>query len=185
MNIKEENKKILILPGLYNSGSKHWQSHWEKSFPTFERVNQRDWDTPRCDDWIEKLNDVILQSGDDVTLIAHSLSCVLVGKWANKYPTKINGALLVAPSDTEGESFPEGTQGFSPMPINRLPFRSILVTSTNDQLITLERAAYFADAWGSELIVMGDLGHIGSDADLGMWVDGLEQLTKLTGEIYK
>ena len=38
--------KIVILPGLYDSGPEHWQSHWERTLPAIVRVAQRDWETP-------------------------------------------------------------------------------------------------------------------------------------------
>ena len=37
----------LIVPGLNNSGPKHWQSFWAKSLPNAVRVEQRSWDKPQ------------------------------------------------------------------------------------------------------------------------------------------
>src|SRR3990167_9497125 len=128
---KFTNNQLLILPGLYNSGPKHWQSIWEKSFSSMRRVNQADWETPNCNDWVEELNKMVMTTGENVTLIAHSLACTLVCKWAEKYPTKICGALLVAPSDTEADTYPKGTTNFSPMATGKLPFSSIVVASTD------------------------------------------------------
>lgn len=34
---------ILIVPGLFDSGPDHWQSHWQRALPTAERVEQSDW----------------------------------------------------------------------------------------------------------------------------------------------
>jgi len=174
--------KVLILPGLYNSGPNHWQSCWEKLFPQLKRVNQADWETPSCDDWIEVLNNEILLAGNDVVLVAHSLACTLITKWSEKYPTAIRGALLVAPSDTEADTYPKGTHGFTPMTTKKLPFLSTVIASSNDPYVALERAKYFANVWGSELIIAGDLGHIGSDSNLGAWPIGLEQLAKISGD---
>jgi predicted alpha/beta hydrolase family esterase len=176
------NPTVLILPGLYDSGPKHWQSVWEEAFPWLHRVEQADWDTPVCADWIERLNDEVEAAGDDIVLVAHSLACTLIGKWAALYPRRIRAALLVAPSDTEADFFPDGTVGFSPMPLSRLPFPSIVVASSNDDYATLQRARFFATAWGSEFIAAGALGHINSTSDLGMWPEGLALLARLTGD---
>jgi hypothetical protein len=36
--------RVLIAPGLHNSGPDHWQSRWQRLFPAFERVQQDDWE---------------------------------------------------------------------------------------------------------------------------------------------
>jgi len=89
--------------------------------------------------------------------------------------------LLVAPSDTEAPSYPPGTTGFTPMPLFKLPFHSIVIASTNDLYASMERAQFFADNWGSKLITVGALGHINSASNLGNWPQGytiLQQLIK-------
>ena len=47
---------VLILPGIGNSGSDHWQSLWEKTHPSFQRIQQRDWEHPNCGEWVETLD---------------------------------------------------------------------------------------------------------------------------------
>jgi serine hydrolase len=171
----------LLIPGLWNSGPNHWQSRWE-TLPGFRRVNQADWDNPRRDEWVAELDRAVVALDCHVTLVAHSLGCVTVSHWSKQYrdhASRIEGALLVAPCDVEASTFPAVTTGFSPMPLERLPFRSTLVCSTNDQWVSLERATAYASAWGSGLIVLNDAGHINGDSDLGMWPDGMEMLLKL------
>ncbi len=174
--------KILTLPGLYNSGPQHWQSLWEAHFPDITRVEQADWETPVCADWVARLDHEIALRGDNVVLVAHSLSCALVGKWAEIAQRPIRGALLVAPSDTEADTYPPGTSGFTPMPTKPLPFPSIVVASSNDIYMTQSRTAYFAQAWGSELVWIENAGHINSESNLGIWPQGLALLAKLTGD---
>jgi predicted alpha/beta hydrolase family esterase len=65
------------------------------------------------------------------------------------------------------------------MPLNRLPFRSIVVASTDDEYITLARAEQFAAAWGSRLEIVGPLGHINSASRLGSWPEGFALLREL------
>ena len=173
---------VLILPGLYNSGSEHWQTHWEKTHPDFLRVEQDDWETPRCADWIARLEAAVREAGPDAVLVAHSSSCALVARWAEtteQLRERVRGALLVAPSDTEATSYPEGPEGFKPMPLNRLPFPSIVVASTDDPYVTLERAEEFARAWGSELVNIGPAGHVNSASGLGDWPVGFALLERL------
>ena len=171
--------KIFTVPGLYNSGPQHWQTHWEKEYG-FTRIEQKEWETPVCDDWLQAIDAVVTQYPiDEVILVGHSLACCTIVRWAEKYKRMIKGVLLVGPSDVEAPSYPSGTTGFSPMPSYKLPFPSIVIVSTNDEYVTIERALSFARNWGSELISAGDLGHINSSSDLGKWPFGISQLQKL------
>ena len=170
---------ILILSGLGNSGPQHWQSIWEREY-NFLRVEQTDWETSVCADWITTINNIIKQfDPTQVILVGHSLACTTIAYWAQKYNTTIKGALLVAPSDTEADTYPRGTTGFSPVPLIKLPFKSILVTSTNDYYVTADRAKLFAESWGSELVNIGDAGHINVAAGFGEWNEGLQILKQL------
>jgi predicted alpha/beta hydrolase family esterase len=170
---------VLILPGLGNSGEGHWQTFWENQFG-FTRVEQRDWNTPVCREWIETLDHKILDcKTSDIILVGHSLACCTIAYWSRYFNRKIKGALLVAPSDTEADTYPPGTTGFAPVPLNKFPFPSITVASTNDYYISLDRAQQFANAWGSELITIGEAGHINVASGFGPWPQGLDYLKKL------
>jgi predicted alpha/beta hydrolase family esterase len=173
---------VLILPGLYNSGPDHWQSRWESAHPEFRRVMQDDWERPSCVDWSARLDAAILATPGAV-LVAHSSSCALVAHWVGTGGTgRVRGALLVAPSDTEAAPYPAGPTGFAPMPLARLPFPSVVVASTDDPYVTIERARTFAGAWGSRLVTVGDAGHINSQSGLGDWPAGFALLQELRGE---
>jgi len=170
----------LILPGLHNSDPEHWQSRWEARGETMRRVIQDDWVTPRCTDWVSKLDEALAVRGPDAVLVAHSAGCALVAHWAaGRSRGCVRGALLVGPSDPEASSFPPGPTGFAPMPLQRFPFPSIVVASADDAFVTVSRAQLFAKAWGSELVMIGKAGHINSDSALGNWPQGLALLRSL------
>ena len=171
--------KIFTVPGLYNSGPAHWQTHWENEFG-FTRIEQDNWETPACSDWTQTIDSTVIKYPlEKVVLVGHSLACCTIVRWAEKFKHIIKGALLVGPSDVDASSYPPGTTGFSPMPRYRLPFPSIVIASSNDNYVTLERANEFATNWGSDLINAGDLGHINSSSDLGNWPFGIRVLQKL------
>ena len=70
------------------------------------------------------------------------------------------------------------------MPRAALHFPSIVVASTNDEFVTVERAQEFADAWGSRLAIIGEAGHINAASKLGSWDAGrrlLDELLQQTG----
>ena len=173
---------VLLIPGLYNSGPEHWQTLWQKEFG-FARLEQKDWETPRCEDWVAALEEAVRLAEPSLILVAHSLACTLVAHWAkgSALTAKVSAALLVAPSDVERPDFPKGTTGFAPIPMRRLPFRSMVIASGNDPYASFERATDIADAWGSDLIHAGDCGHITTADGYGPWPAGLEWLKELRG----
>ena len=178
--------QVLILPGRGNSGPDHWQTHWEAQDPRLQRVLQTEWTTPQREDWVRTLADVLAQRQTPAVLVAHSLAVslvnYLVAAWPQLYPGRplpVRGAWLVGPSDTEAADYPPGPIGFSPVLLNPLPFKTIVVASTNDPRVTLERATQFADAWGARLEVAGALEHMGSDSKLGNWPQGKVWLDEL------
>lgn len=171
---------ILILPGWQDSGPEHWQSLWLKKYPNAVKVEQRDWMNPKKDDWVATLNEAI-DRYEEVILVGHSLACATFAHWAKENPEarKVRGALFVCPSDVELPNFPPEIQGFSPMPLLKLPFKTIVVTSENDKWVSLERAQLFSDAWGADLVNIGPAGHINTDSGFGEWPEGEKLLAEL------
>lgn len=177
--------QLLILPGLGNSGEKHWQTFWHEKFKNSIRLVQDNWDEPILEEWINRLNEEISKLTNPTILVAHSLAVSLVLHWANKNSNKnIIGALLVAPADVDSpDHTPESVRNFSPMPIYKLPFPSIVVASENDPYASFERKQYFAKNWGSDFVSVGQQGHINSDSDLEYWEDGQIILQQLIEKI--
>lgn len=177
----------LILPGIGNSGPEHWQSRWERRDPACRRVVQDEWDAPRCADWVATLDTALRTEKGPVVLVSHSSSCALVAHWARGASraelANVRGALLVAPSDPDGPMYPVGATGFSPVPMDRLPFASIVVSSTDDVYVTPQKARAFAEAWGSTFVDVGAAGHINAGSGLGDWPTGYALLTSLRGGI--
>ncbi|CAD0005891.1 RBBP9/YdeN family alpha/beta hydrolase [Flavobacterium salmonis] len=177
--------QLLILPGLGNSGEKHWQTFWHEKFKNSIRLVQDNWDEPVPKDWIERLNEEVSKLKNPTILVAHSLAVSLVLHWAKNNSNKnIIGALLVAPADVDSpEHTPDIIRNFSPMPLYQLPFPSIVIASENDPYASFERKQYFAKMWGSDFVNVGQQGHINSDSDLKYWEEGqlvLHQLIEKT-----
>jgi predicted alpha/beta hydrolase family esterase len=68
---------------------------------------------------------------------------------------------------------------WAPIALHTLPFKTQLVASHNDPYCSFERASAFAKAWGSELIDLGERGHINAQSGLGDWPQGLALLNQL------
>lgn len=174
---------ILILPGWQDSGPKHWQSIWLKKYPNAVKVLQEDWMYPEKQAWVKTLNEHIEKHNDKgIILVGHSLACATIAHWSNEYflktYAKIEGALLVSPSDMDAPNVPKEIKGFSPMPLEKLKFKSIVVVSDNDQWVSMDRAKYFAQCWGAQLVNIGPHGHINTDAGYGEWQEGEKLLHK-------
>jgi predicted alpha/beta hydrolase family esterase len=65
-----------------------------------------------------------------------------------------------------------GPTGFAPCPLIPLPFKSIVVASTDDPFAGLERPKAFAAVWGSELVILESAGHINAASGYGPWPNG-------------
>lgn len=170
----------LIIPGLGNSGPAHWQTWFEKTIPNCKRIEQKEWDSPALTDWLMAIDHAVAAlDPSSVVLIGHSLGCSTIAHWAEHSGKIIKGAMLVAPSDIEAPAYTFPATGFTPIPLNKLPFKTIVVASNNDVWVSAERARYFANCWGSDYINIGDAGHINADAGFGPWEEGVSILKRL------
>ena len=134
-------------------------------------------------DWVAALDEAVARGPQGVVLVAHSLGSILVAHWAAfaepAMVLNVAGAMLVAPSDTERPGFPAGATGFSPIPLEALPFRSMVVASSDDRYTSLDRSKLLSTCWGSEFVDVGRCGHITTVDGFGPWADGLKLLGKL------
>ena len=175
----------LNVPGLRNSGPNHWQSLWEQQDPAlFRRIEQEDWAAPSREDWVPRIQEVLQSySAKEIILIGHSVGCAAIIHWFKDYQLAIRGALLVAPSDVDRSDYPSYIKGFAPMPLTPLPFPSIVVASSNDHVVSPERAAFFAQSWGSQFVLIKNAGHLEDQAGFGPWPQGLELLQSIKVQV--
>lgn len=174
---------VLTIPGLGGSGPAHWQTLWEKSRPDTARVDLGMWDRPHRNAWVTKIDQAIATARAPVILVAHSLGCIAVAWWAamspQPYGWPVAGALLVAPADVDRADTAAELAPFAPAPKQPLPFPSIVVASTDDPWITIDRAHSLAVDWGSHFVDHGANGHLNAASGLGRWPEGLELLDRV------
>jgi uncharacterized protein len=172
---------VLIVPGLGSSGPAHWQTLWQEAHG-YQRVEQREWDTPSRAEWLETLDRTLRARGRPSVLVAHSLGCALVVHYAQQPSAAefVRAALLVSPADVEDPTCtPDCTRCFAPLPLRRLPFESLVVASADDPFVRPARALEFAEAWGADFEDIGNAGHINADSGLGAWPAGHRFLQRL------
>lgn len=170
---------IVIVPGWRDSAPGHWQSLWAERLAGAVRVQQDDWITPSRAAWVASISRSILAQAAPVVVVAHSLGCIATAHLPPEVAACIAGALLVAPADPERRSV---LNDFAPVPYQKLPYRSVLVASSNDPFCPVRLAGAYARAWGSEFVRMQDAGHINLESGHGEWPLGMALLQSLLGE---
>lgn len=183
-------QRILIVPGIGDSGAQHWQSLWQQRHAGITRIAPGSWDAPECGDWVAAIERALIASGPQTLIVAHSLGCLAVAHWAARRHAKddgagrgvddlVAGALLVAVPDPQEPAFPAAARGFAPLPQTRLPFASIVVASDDDPYARPEHAQRYAALWGSRLQRIGKRGHINAASNLNDWPEGWQLLEGL------
>lgn len=188
MSVDFASFDFLVVPGRENAPAEHWQSHWLGAFPNSTRLIQENWSQPEVAAWTGRLDRAVEAAPRRVVLIAHSVGVATVVRWTAARPelarTKVAGAFLAAPTnvDDPDPSF-DVVRNFGPMPLARLPYPALVVASRDDPRVRPAQARTFAEAWGADFADVGEFGHIGSAARLGIWPTGLLLLGGLLGRI--
>jgi len=172
---EKRNPIPVLVPGWHGSGAAHWQAIWHARHADWLWVEQSDWESPNCGQWVNRLDGVVEDCPGTVIIVAHSLGCLAFAHWARfareRVRRKVEGAFLVAPPDAERENSPPEICGFSP-PKRPMPVRTMLVASENDPCMPFPQARRLAVLWGSILVNAGLAGHINVASGHGPWPAG-------------
>jgi predicted alpha/beta hydrolase family esterase len=173
--MKTGEADILIIPGFGDSGPGHWQTRWEEKLSTARRVIQPDWNRASRSQWTSAIAEAVNAAERPVVLVSHSIGTAAIPHAAPLFvPGKVAGGFLVGLSDWNREELLPGVaHDFAPLPRDPLPFPSLLIASRNDPYCDFEVAADHANAWGSELVDAGEVGHLKIDSGHGPWPEGL------------
>jgi predicted alpha/beta hydrolase family esterase len=174
---------FIILPGIGGSSEDHWQTLWERYRPSMKRFTPPDWDKPELSTWCRALQEAIDASDPPIIVIAHSLSCLLVAHWAMDSRSTVAGAFLVSVPDPESSAFPSAASSFRRVPGTALPFRSVIIGSTNDPYGSIEYMQRRAHEWSSELVSIGERGHINASSNLSEWDEGYSLLSNFVRDL--
>jgi hypothetical protein len=166
---------ILIVPGSNRLDSDHWQSRWLRHFKTAALIEPPKATSAGLDDWTRRIAAASNVGERQAVLVAHGLGVLAaVAATPRLGGSRTVGAFLVAPADPEGPvRLALAAARAARMPLEPLPFASVLIASGNDPLCRLERAEAFAAAWGSELSTLAEAGSIDAKSGHGPWPDGL------------
>lgn len=177
MRQREPEVRLLVVPGLHDSGPAHWQTWLEALNRDAVRVRQKHWAVPDADRWAARIASTIEPHGATRWLVAaHSFGCLALARLAALRPDlPIEAALLVAPADPDRFGAAEG------LPASALPFSSTLIGSQNDPWLAARQAQTWAQRWRSHYVDLGRAGHINAESGFGplplaqRWVTAMRQ----------
>lgn len=160
---RSELPRLLVVPGLNDSGPGHWQTWLQAQHRDALRVKQRDWATPDLDRWSERIAGSVAGGGErGFIAVAHSFGCLALAHHLASHPdSPIVSALLVAPA--EPDRFGIGGR----LPLQRLPRHTVVVASDTDPWMKPASARRWAARWGSHVVNLGDAGHINVESGHG------------------
>jgi predicted alpha/beta hydrolase family esterase len=163
MSFKGDPVRLLVIPGLNNSGPAHWQTWLQGHFSRHAvRVEQDDWASADLARWSQRIEITLARHpGARWVAVAHSFGCLALLRFLAQGGEGVQSALLVAPADPA--KF--GIAGKLPQAPLAIP--SVLVASETDPWMTFGTACVWARVWGSQLINLGDAGHINTEAGFG------------------
>jgi predicted alpha/beta hydrolase family esterase len=163
----------LLVPGRGVPRPEHWMRRWADARPDYRWAPFPPGPPFDVERRVAALHEAVMADEEPAVLIAHSAGCITTVVWACRHTGPVHGALLVAPPYVDPQWTP-GPDDFGSrvMPLDRLPFRSILVASRTDPHATFAQSRQYADSWGSELVDAGDAGHIETASGYGPWPAG-------------
>lgn len=163
-----EPVRLLVIPGLHDSGPAHWQSWLQAHFRHAARVEQDHWDQPDLAAWSARIGDTLARHGPGPWVAAaHSFGCLALAHHLARRPGPlapgqgVQAAVLVAPADPV--KFSVGGE----LPQDALPLPATMVASETDPWMQLDAARLWARRWRTQFINLGDVGHINVDSGHG------------------
>jgi predicted alpha/beta hydrolase family esterase len=154
--------RVLIVPGLHDSGPAHWQTWLEAHHRHAVRVRQDDWGRPDLLRWSRRIRETV-QRHERASWVAvgHSFGCLALAHALSQGQYGVQAALLVAPAD------PRKFEVEAQLPRAPLPVPSVMLGSETDPWMHIADARAWAESWQSRFINLGDVGHINVDSGFG------------------
>ncbi len=172
--------RLLIIPGLHDSGAAHWQTWLQHQFRDAKRVQQRSFSQPDLERWSARIASTLDASagavgpsgGGEWIAVAHSFGCLALAHYLAANPdSPIRQALFVAPAEPDKFGLADL------LPHQRLAIPSTLIASQNDPWMSAASALRWASRWGASYTNLGAVGHINTESGFGpfplarRWVD--------------
>jgi len=161
--------RVLIIPGLNDSGPGHWQTWLQGQYQGAARVKQADWGQPDLLKWSDQVTRVVNKAapGTRWVAVAHSFGSLALAHHlstrSGQAPSAICSALIVAPAN------PAKFGLDTTLPRQGLGIPAQVVGSENDPWMPLGLAREWAEHWGARFHNLGQAGHINVESGHGPW----------------
>lgn len=178
--------RVLVIPGLRDSGEAHWQTWLQRQYVDAARVAQRDWHQPELQAWSQRIGDTLAHSSRHTlwVAVAHSFGCLALAHHLAQHLARhserqraerpgddtgasaqgrIVAALMVAPADPVKFGLSDA------LPSAPLGLPLTVIGSENDPWMPLARARSWAHTWGGGFVNLGPVGHINTESGFGPW----------------
>jgi serine hydrolase len=177
---------VLIVPGLRDHVDEHWQTLLAARLPRVRTVLPMGRENLDLAARVRAIEQAAAAIDGPMIIVAHSGGVITVAHWAEQTPCHVHGALLAVPPDFE-RPMPPGfpttyaleALGWTPVPTDPLPFPSIVAASRNDPLAAYDRVIALAEAWGSRVVDLGEVGHLNPASGFGEWPRALSLIDEL------
>lgn len=167
---------ILIVPETSALEADHWQSRWQRNMRNAQRVDPPALTSrPLLEAWTSRLSAAIAGASRPTVVVAHGLGVLpVVGLGLHRPIIEPVGAFLVAPVASL-PAFSTTTDAGHPlaMPLKALPFKTKLIGSSTDPDCSVDEAQDLAQAWGADVAIIANAGHIDAQSGHGPWPEGL------------
>jgi predicted alpha/beta hydrolase family esterase len=167
---------VLMVPGLRDHVAEHWQTLLQQRLPNVRSVPPLTENKLDLNARIEAIQRELESIDGEVILVAHSAGVLMVAHWAARYSRPIKGALLATPPDLDGDwpaHYPKpavlAEMGWAPLPLEPLPFPTLVACSDNDPLASPEAVQRMARHWRASLVELGRVGHLNPASGFGDW----------------
>ncbi|MFJ3261607.1 RBBP9/YdeN family alpha/beta hydrolase [Pseudomonas sp. NPDC086581] len=185
MSNHKTSTTVLLVPGLRDHVAEHWQTLLQQRLPHVRSVPPLTENKLDLNARVEAIQRELESIDGEVILVAHSAGVLMVAHWAARYSRPIKGALLATPPDLDGDwpaHYPKpavlAEMGWSPLPLEPLPFPTLVACSDNDPLASPEAVQRMARHWRASVVELGRVGHLNPASGYGDWpqADELIQL---------
>jgi len=177
--MKSSDASILVVPGWTGAAEAHWQSRLIAKLSSAVLVEQPDWAYGDLSLAVSHLVNAVRKAEKPAVFVTHSVGGNLLAHAVTALARldllgRVKGAFIVAPpADAELAKLAGIDPSIVPTPRTPLPFKAIVVSSSDDPYATPAQTQALAKDWGAEFVDAGPAGHINTESGHGPWPEGM------------
>lgn len=192
-------KRVFIIHGWAGKPNEHWlpwlaneleQKGFEVNLPEMPET-----DNPKMDLWIPYLKEQVGTADQDTYFVGHSIGCLAILRYLEKYNEKIGGAVLVAPwvilnpisfaTSEDKKIADEWTDNpFDWRKLKELCPHFVVLFSEDDPDVPFDKnKPIFENGLGAKIVVEKDKGHFTSSEGVVKLPNALNAILEISGKL--